>query len=74
MTDRYAELRRRLLMPQLEHIENFPDALVDTQVCGPGTSVYIPSMEPHGMKNLSQDEVGRFLCCIANVYEDEEAL
>ncbi|BEQ15290.1 cupin domain-containing protein [Desulfoferula mesophila] len=50
------------------------DALVDTQVCGPGSSVYIPSMEPHGMKNLSQDEVGRFLCCIANVYEDEEAL
>ncbi|MCB2190973.1 MAG: cupin domain-containing protein [Deltaproteobacteria bacterium] len=50
------------------------DELSETQVCGPGSSVYIPSMEPHGMKNLSDSEVGRFLCCIANVYEDEEVL
>ena len=38
---------------------------------GPGDAVYIPSMEPHGMKNLSDTEPATFLCCIANVYEDE---
>ena len=41
-------------------------------VCGAGTSIYIPSMQPHGMKNLS-DQPSTFLCCICNVY-DEEAL
>jgi quercetin dioxygenase-like cupin family protein len=40
-------------------------------VCGPGTSVYIPSMEPHGMKNISS-EIATFLCCIGNIYEDSE--
>jgi hypothetical protein len=28
-------------------------------------------MEPHGMKNIG-DQPGHFLCCICNVYEDEE--
>ncbi len=50
------------------------DQLTETQVCGPGTSIYIPSLEPHGMKNLSDSQEGRFLCCIANVYQDEGAL
>ncbi len=49
------------------------DELTESKLCGPGMSIYIPSMDPHGMKNVS-DGVGRFLCCIANVYEDEEAL
>lgn len=50
------------------------DELSDTQVCGPGTSVYVPSLEPHGMKNPSDSQVGSFLCCIANVYEDKGVL
>ena len=46
------------------------DLLVEKQVCGPGDSIYIPSMEPHGMKNMSETEAAVFLCCICNVYED----
>ncbi|MCB2226224.1 MAG: cupin domain-containing protein [Desulfarculaceae bacterium] len=49
------------------------DELTETKLCGPGSSIYIPSLEPHGMKNVS-DGQGRFLCCIANVYEDKEAV
>jgi quercetin dioxygenase-like cupin family protein len=37
--------------------------------CGAGASIYVPSMEPHGMKNVGA-EPGTFLCCICNVYED----
>jgi quercetin dioxygenase-like cupin family protein len=40
-------------------------------VCGPGDVVYVPSMEAHGMKNLSDVESAEFLCCICNVYEKE---
>ena len=40
-------------------------------VCGPGSSVVIPSLEPHGMRNLSDTEPATFLCCICNVYEKE---
>lgn len=46
------------------------DELIETKVCGPGTSVYIPSLEPHGMKNIG-DEPATFLCCICNVYDDD---
>lgn len=49
------------------------DRPVKTVTCGPGTAIYIPSMEPHGMKNLSDSEPAMFLCCICNVY-DKEAL
>lgn len=45
------------------------DELTEKRVCGPGDSIYIPSMEPHGMKNMSDTEEGTFLCCICNVYE-----
>lgn len=38
---------------------------------GPGDYVYIPSQEPHGMRNLSATEAGTFLCCICNVYPDD---
>jgi quercetin dioxygenase-like cupin family protein len=40
-------------------------------ICGPGTAVYIPSMEPHGMKNTSSGPA-TFLCCICNVYDNTE--
>ena len=43
---------------------------VKTCSVGAGDFIYIPSMEPHGMKNIDQKPVN-FLCCIANVYEKE---
>lgn len=49
------------------------DTLKKKVVCGPGTSIYIPSMQPHGMKNIS-DGPATFLCCICNVYEDTDTL
>ena len=49
------------------------DELVKKQICGTGTSIYIPSLQPHGMKNVG-DEPGAFLCCICNVYDEEESL
>jgi len=47
------------------------DEQKEARVCGPGTSIQIPSMAPHGMKNLGPEEA-TFLCCICNVYEDPE--
>jgi quercetin dioxygenase-like cupin family protein len=49
------------------------DELVDKKICTAGTSVFIPSMEPHGMKNIG-DEPASFLCCICNVYDREESI
>jgi quercetin dioxygenase-like cupin family protein len=37
------------------------------KVCGPGDMVYVPSMEPHGMRNLSASQPGQFLCCICTL-------
>ena len=48
------------------------DELVNTVICNPGDSIYVPSMEPHGMKNTSDTEEATFLCCICNVYEDQD--
>jgi quercetin dioxygenase-like cupin family protein len=45
------------------------DRPLESVVCGPGDAVYIPSLEPHGMKNLSDTEPATFLCCICNVYD-----
>lgn len=47
------------------------DAKVEERVMGPNDFVFVPSMEPHSMINLSETENATFLCCIANVYEDE---
>jgi quercetin dioxygenase-like cupin family protein len=47
------------------------DEKIETVVCGPGDSIYVPSLEPHGMRNMSEDEQGTFLCCICNVYEEK---
>jgi len=44
--------------------------LIEKRICGPGDSIYIPTMEPHGMKNMSDTEEGTFLCCICNVYDN----
>ena len=47
------------------------DELIAKWTCGPGDAIYIHSMEPHGMKNLSQKDPAAFLCCICNVYEKD---
>jgi quercetin dioxygenase-like cupin family protein len=38
-----------------------------TKICGPGDMVYVPSLEPHGMRNMSSTEPGQFLCCICTL-------
>jgi quercetin dioxygenase-like cupin family protein len=43
---------------------------VETCTTAAGDFVYVPSMEPHGMKNIGT-EPATFLCCIANVYEEK---
>lgn len=47
------------------------DEPVETKPMGPNDLVFIPTMEPHSMVNLSETEACTFLCCIANVYEDD---
>jgi len=46
------------------------DELIEKKEAGPGDFIYIQSMAPHGMKNISK-EPATFLCCICNVSEDE---
>jgi quercetin dioxygenase-like cupin family protein len=48
------------------------EEMLEKKVTGPGDFIYVPSMEPHGMKNIGS-EPATFLCCIANVYGDEES-
>jgi quercetin dioxygenase-like cupin family protein len=49
------------------------DKVVESKICGAGSSIYIPSMDPHGMKNIG-DVPAHFLCCICNVYDSQETL
>jgi len=44
--------------------------VVQKKTTGPGDFIYVPSLEPHGMKNIGA-EAATFLCCICNVYEEE---
>jgi quercetin dioxygenase-like cupin family protein len=50
------------------------DGETDTQTreetAGPHDVIFIPTLEPHSMKNTSDTQDGTFLCCIANVYEE----
>lgn len=48
-----------------------PDSgeVTDARICNPGDFCFSPSMEPHGMRNLSDTEPGTFLCCIGCVAE-----
>jgi quercetin dioxygenase-like cupin family protein len=43
------------------------DEIIDKQICGPGDMIYVPSMEPHGMRNVSETQPGQFLCCICTL-------
>lgn len=45
------------------------EEVVESKIVGPGHWIYVPSMEPHGMRNIGEGP-GAFLCCIANVYEE----
>jgi quercetin dioxygenase-like cupin family protein len=47
------------------------DQVVEEKVLGPNDFVFIPTMEPHSMRNMSNKEDVTFLCCIANVYEED---
>ena len=44
---------------------------VEERIMGPGDFVFVPSLDPHSMRNLSETEDATFLCCIANVYEED---
>ena len=48
------------------------DGRVVEKTVGPNDIIFVPSMEPHSMQNLSASEAATFLCCIANVYEEDE--
>jgi len=47
------------------------DQVIEEKVMGSNDFVFVPTMEPHSMRNLSDKENVTFLCCIANVYEGE---
>ena len=47
------------------------DKVIEERTMGANDFVFVPTMEPHSMRNLSDTEDVTFLCCIANVYEDE---
>ena len=49
------------------------DEIKETSIATPGDAVHIPSMEPHGMKNIGETPA-TFLCCICNVYDEEESV
>ena len=50
------------------------DEKVMEKTVGPHDLVFVPSMEPHSMVNPSDTDEVTLLCCIANVYEDEDKL
>ena len=47
------------------------DEKTEEKTMVPHDFVYVLSMEPHSMCNLSDTENATFLCCIANVYEED---
>ena len=49
------------------------DSLIETRKATVGDSVFIPSMEPHAIRNVGSGD-GAFLCCICNVYGSEDVL
>jgi len=47
------------------------DEAVETKLLGPHDVVFVPTMEVHSMVNPSDTESCTFLCCIANVFEED---
>ena len=48
------------------------DRVLEEKTVGPDDYIFVTTMEPHSIRNLSEKEEATFLCCIANVYEDEK--
>ena len=44
----------------------------EERTAGPFDVVFVPTMEPHSIKNLSASDPVLFLCCVGSVYEDED--
>lgn len=47
------------------------DAPLETKTLAPGDFVFVPSMEPHSIRNLSATENATFLCCIGVTCGDD---
>ncbi len=47
------------------------DAKLEEKRMGANDFVFVPSMEPHGIRNLSDTEKATFLCCIGVACSDE---
>jgi quercetin dioxygenase-like cupin family protein len=52
------------------HDPKTDDKVMERRI-GVNDFVFVPSMEPHSMVNPSDTKEATFLCCIANLYEDE---
>jgi quercetin dioxygenase-like cupin family protein len=48
------------------------DRVKDERTAGPFDVVFVPTMEPHSIKNLSASDPVLFLCCVGHVYEEED--
>ena len=62
-----------ILSGQVECFRHDPknDEIVESKILGPNDFIFIPTMEIHSMRNVSDKEPVNFLCCIANVYEED---
>jgi quercetin dioxygenase-like cupin family protein len=49
------------------------ERVVERCEVGAGESVFVSPWEAHGMRNPSEDQAGRFLCCIGNWKHGEDA-
>jgi quercetin dioxygenase-like cupin family protein len=61
-----------ILKGKAECFQYDPDSeqVVFKRITKAGDFIYVPSMEPHGMKNIGKGPLS-FLCCIANVYDKD---
>lgn len=47
------------------------DAPIEEKMMHPGDFVFVPSMEPHSIRNLSSTEQATFLCCIGVICSED---
>jgi mannose-6-phosphate isomerase-like protein (cupin superfamily) len=52
--------------------ESETNQVKEERTAGPFDVVFVPTMEPHSIKNLSASDPVLFLCCVGNVYEEED--
>jgi quercetin dioxygenase-like cupin family protein len=62
-----------ILSGQVECFRHDPknDGIAESKILGPNDFIFIPTMEIHSMRNVSAKEPVDFLCCIANVYDED---